>query len=90
MSNYGWTNADGEPMMDGAAWRFEQQLDQDSYDDGWSDPMESDYDPFGDEFQACASRTCDEDFRDCGHEDDESDPDDLGMEDAWLDGSYEM
>jgi hypothetical protein len=22
-----WTNADGEPIMDGAAWRFEQQLD---------------------------------------------------------------
>lgn len=27
MSNYGWTNADGEPIMDGAAYRFEQALD---------------------------------------------------------------
>jgi hypothetical protein len=27
MSAYGWTNEDGEPIMDGAAYRFEQQLD---------------------------------------------------------------
>lgn len=29
MSNYGWTNDAGEPIMDGAAYRFEQQLDYD-------------------------------------------------------------
>lgn len=42
-----WTNAEGEPIMDGAAYRFEQQLDIDSaherevddfYDVGWDDP----------------------------------------------------
>ncbi len=33
MSNYGWTNEDGEPIMDGAAWRFEQQLDMDAQAD---------------------------------------------------------
>ena len=27
MSNYGYTNADGEPIMDGAAYRYEQYLD---------------------------------------------------------------
>lgn len=25
--SYGWTNSDGEPIMDGAAYRFEQALD---------------------------------------------------------------
>lgn len=24
---YGWQNEDGEPIMDGAAWRYEQSLD---------------------------------------------------------------
>ena len=42
-----WMNEDGEPIMDGAAWRFEAQLDmQDAEeransawldDDGWAD-----------------------------------------------------
>ncbi len=32
---YGYTNEDGEPIMDGVAYRFEQQLDMDSmYDEG--------------------------------------------------------
>lgn len=32
---YGWTNEDGEPIMDGVAYRFEQQLDYDSmFDEG--------------------------------------------------------
>lgn len=41
MSNYGWTNEEGEPIMDGAAYRFEQQLDMesDSYDAGWRQRM---------------------------------------------------
>lgn len=37
MSNYGWTNEEGEPVMDGAAYRFEQQLDMDSRDDYMAD-----------------------------------------------------
>ena len=37
MTQYGWTNEDGEPIMDGAAWRFEQQLDMDSRDDYYAD-----------------------------------------------------
>jgi hypothetical protein len=32
-----WMNEDGEPIMDGAAWRFEQQLDADSRDDYYAD-----------------------------------------------------
>lgn len=32
-----WMNEDGEPIMDGAAWRFEQQLDLDSQDDYMAD-----------------------------------------------------
>lgn len=46
-----WMNADGEPIMDGAAWRFEQQLDMESeadwqadlWNDGYYD--EPDVDP---------------------------------------------
>lgn len=32
-----WMNEDGEPIMDGAAWRFEQQLDLDSQADYYED-----------------------------------------------------
>lgn len=34
---YSWQNEDGEPIMDGAAWRFEQQLDMDSAADYYED-----------------------------------------------------
>lgn len=37
MTTYGWTNEAGEPIMDGAAWRFEQQLDMDSVYDSWDE-----------------------------------------------------
>lgn len=37
MSNYGYTNDQGEPIMDGAAYRFEQQLDMDSMADYYAD-----------------------------------------------------
>jgi hypothetical protein len=37
MSNYGWTNEAGEPIMSGEAYRFEQQLDADSRDDYYAD-----------------------------------------------------
>lgn len=37
MSNYGFTNDQGEPIMDGAAYRFEQQLDMDSMADYYAD-----------------------------------------------------
>lgn len=39
-----WMNEDGEPIMDGAAWRFEQQLDQDSRADYMEDHFYDDYD----------------------------------------------
>ena len=77
-----WMNEDGEPIMDGAAWRFEQQLDMDSAADRA-------YDDFYDRYDEC-----DEDHQceDCGNcvdactcEDRDADPD----EDSWLDGSYE-
>lgn len=39
-------NEDGEPIMDGAAWRFEQQLDMDSRDDYMADTFyDSDGEP---------------------------------------------
>ena len=45
MTHYGWTNEDGEPIMDGAAYRFEQQLDLDSRDDYYADHFyDGDYD----------------------------------------------
>lgn len=38
---YSWQNADGEPIMSGEAWRFEQQLDmeiaEERYNDWWQD-----------------------------------------------------
>lgn len=47
MSNYGWTNSDGEPMMDGAAYRFEQALDADYQ------PDPDDYMGYNDEPDEC-------------------------------------
>jgi hypothetical protein len=53
MTQYGWTNEEGEPIMDGAAYRFEQQLDMESaherymnafYDDPYGDADEHVYD----------------------------------------------
>jgi len=39
-----WMNEDGEPIMDGAAWRFEQQLDMDSADDYAADHFYDEWD----------------------------------------------
>lgn len=45
---YSWQNADGEPIMSGEAWRFEQQLDDeymaDFYDDDEYGPEPHEYD----------------------------------------------
>lgn len=87
---YGWTNDAGEPIMDGAAYRFEQQLDHDSAMERWGDGSEF-YDYDDDEPDWCHA---------CGAEipedEDESDhmcPPGEGFnadpEDSWLDGSYE-
>lgn len=75
-----WTNDAGEPIMDGAAWRFEQELDAhyDEYERGFDDDFEPDCEGFADD---CPYGGCSE----C---DDDTDTFD-GMEDAWLDGSYE-
>lgn len=45
MSNYGWTNEEGEPIMDGAAYRFEQALDAQYAEERFMDDDEF----FGDE-----------------------------------------
>jgi hypothetical protein len=42
MSIYGWTNEDGEPIMSGEAYRFEQALDADYADQRYLD--DDDYD----------------------------------------------
>jgi hypothetical protein len=54
MSNYGWTNEAGEPIMSGEAYRFEQQLDLDSRDDYYADRFydQDDYDE-GEECPDC-------------------------------------
>jgi hypothetical protein len=71
---YGFTNDAGEPIMDGAAYRFEQQLDSDYA----SMQAEQDfYDSWEDE---------DEDVEP-EHDDENSEP--WEDEDGWLDGSYE-
>jgi hypothetical protein len=44
MPNYGYTNEAGEPIMDGAAYRFEQQLDEESAFYGSDDYDPADYD----------------------------------------------
>jgi hypothetical protein len=44
-----WMNEDGEPIMDGAAWRFEQQLDMDSADDYYADHFYDDEDYYDDD-----------------------------------------
>lgn len=77
----GWTNEAGEPIMDGAAWRFEQELDAQSAAERFEESWYEDFDE------------CDEDHQceDCGRcvdacvcDDRDDEP-----EDAWLDGSYE-
>lgn len=45
---YSWQNEDGEPIMSGEAWRFEQQLDMDSQADYYEDHF-YDFDPEPDE-----------------------------------------
>lgn len=48
MSNYGYTNEYGEPIMDGAAYRYEQYLDStyepdpDDFYDRWDEPEDVD------------------------------------------------
>lgn len=44
MTQYGWTNEDGEPIMSGEAWRFEQQLNLDSQADYYEDHFYDDRD----------------------------------------------
>lgn len=46
MTTYGWTNEAGEPIMDGAAYRFEQQLDMDVRSDYYTDHFYDDHDDF--------------------------------------------
>jgi hypothetical protein len=40
---YGWTNEAGEPIMDGAAYRFEQELDFQSAQERFYDMDDNDY-----------------------------------------------
>jgi hypothetical protein len=84
-----WTNADGEPIMDGAAWRFEQVLDEESARERWDEDFYAGAeDEGGEECEQCddgiigRDGVCD----DCGFDyADTAEP----MEDQWLDGSYE-
>ncbi len=53
MAVYGYTNEAGEPIMDAAAYRYEQQLDSEYYESGeYLLDREDDYDgeADGDEF----------------------------------------
>jgi hypothetical protein len=72
---YGWQNDAGEPIMDGAAYRFEQELDFQSAQERFYDMDDNDY--------------WDNDEDDYDEPDDEtSEP--WEDEDGWLDGSYEQ
>jgi hypothetical protein len=96
MSNYGWTNEEGEPIMSGEAWRFEQQLDMDSQADYYADHFYDDgyYDePDEDRYDECPS--CKGEFSfdtqtsacdDCGFEDSD---DGYVAEDQFLDSYME-
>jgi hypothetical protein len=96
-----WMNADGEPIMDGAAWRFEQQLDLDMERERFMEPWDDFYDNEpADEWEECGvcpKGVIDPDDGlcvDCGaHMDAVDENDDMDepfvMEDQWLDGSYE-
>ncbi len=93
MSNYGWTNEDGEPIMSGEAWRFEQQLDMDSQDDYLTDHFY--YNEPSDDYDECDS--CGGEYsmnlatglcEDCGAGID-GEPDPCVMEDQWLDSYME-
>lgn len=80
----GWTNEAGEPIMDGAAWRFEQELDAQS---AWEDYAERYLDHYDDEPESWCKRCGEE-----GHEAEDCDNEPEPMdepEDAWLDGFYE-
>lgn len=91
MTQYGWTNEDGEPIMSGEAWRFEQQLNEDSRADYYADHFYDDRDDEGEECPDCGdfamdtqSGECDS----CGYVmGDEPEPD--GMEDQFLDSYME-
>lgn len=74
MTHYGWTNEEGEPIMDGAAYRFEQQLDMDSQADYYADHF---YDNEGE------PEECEDEEHDCV--DCEGQPDGTGWHCSWCD-----
>lgn len=84
MTNYGWTNEEGEPIMDGAAYRFEQALDAEYAEQRYMD--DNDYNPWdeGEDYEC----------PDCGLDADECECPEVDYvpeaEDAWLDGSWEQ
>ncbi len=93
MTYYGWTNSDGEPIMDGAAYRFEQQLDDEYAQQRFEEEF---YQNYSDE-PTCDNIDYDDQDADgrfwcfgCDEYADHTvtdfaDP----IEDQWLDGSYE-
>jgi hypothetical protein len=95
MSNYGWTNEAGEPIMDGAAYRFEQQLDMESAherylddDEFFGDDEPSHYDFDWDDLDSTGMPWC-YGCDDYAHHGVADDDEPFVMEDQWLDGSYE-
>jgi hypothetical protein len=82
-----WTNEEGEPIMDGAAWRFEQQLDMDAQADYDADHFYDNEPPEGwFDCDVCGSADSvdpeDGVCADCGADSDDEPP---AMEDQWLD-----
>jgi len=89
-----WMNADGEPIMDGAAWRFEQQLDMESaqermYDDFYDNEPADYYDECPNCEGEYSLNTLTGKCEDCEYGNDYLDDESFVMEDQWLDGSYE-
>lgn len=83
MTNYGWTNEDGEPIMSGEAYRFEQALDAQSAEERYMDDDQF----FGSDDEYVCDGCGAEDEEDCTCDEDQDYY--QGGEDAWLDGSYE-
>jgi hypothetical protein len=76
-------NEDGEPIMDGAAWRFECALDDQAADEARMDYDDAFYANYPDECPDCGDDECEGDCQD------EDDDEPFVMEDQWLDSYME-
>lgn len=89
-----YQNEAGEYLMDGAAIRFEQQLDYDYAEEQARMAYDEDYfrdyrDEEPEWCHGCGEEVDDLDAHECEEDDDFDQSIEYGDEDSWLDGSYE-